>query len=296
MDKVLGDKKAICFFVLPAFLIFTIIILLPIFISAYYSVLKWDGIGKGVYIGLRNYLDLIQNANNDGFPKSVANAFTLAGLSVIIQLPLSLFFALVLARGVKGENFYRTVFFFPVIIATVAIGQLWLKVYHPTYGLLNTFLNSIGLKFLTREWLGRMDTALGAVFVPALWQYIGYHMLLLYAAAKSIPQEIYEAAKIDGASTLATAFRITIPLIMPMIKVCVTFAIIGSLKSFDLIYILTNGGPVHATEMPSTLMFNSIFRKYMYGYGSAVSVLIIAACLVLTVLIQKIFKANQVEY
>ena len=296
MDKVLGDKKAICIFVLPAFLIFGAIILLPIFISAYYSVLKWDCIGKSVYIGMRNYLDLIQNANNDGFPKSVTNAFILAGLSVVIQLPLSLFFALVLARGVKGEHFYRTVFFFPVIISTVAIGQLWLKVYHPSYGLLNTFLNSIGLKVLTREWLGRMDTALGAAFVPALWQYIGYHMLLMYAAAKSIPPEIYEAAKIDGASPTATAFRITIPLIMPMLKVCVTFAIIGSLKSFDLIYILTNGGPVHATEMPSTLMFNSIFRKYMYGYGSAVSVLIIAACLVLTVLIQKLFKADQVEY
>jgi raffinose/stachyose/melibiose transport system permease protein len=296
LDKVLGDKKAICIFVLPAFLIFAAIVLLPIFVSAYYSVLKWDGIGKGIYIGFQNYRDLFQNVNNDGFPKSVANSFILAGLSVIVQLPLSLFFALVLARGIRGENFYRTVYFFPVIISTVAIGQLWLKIYHPNYGLLNTFLSAVGLKGFTREWLGSMDTALGAAFVPSLWQYIGYHMLLLYAAAKSIPKDIYEAAKIDGASSISTAFRVTIPLIMPMIKVCVTFAIIGSLKSFDLIYILTNGGPVHATEMPSTLMFNSIFRKYMYGYGSAVSVLIIAACLVLTVVIQKFFKAEQVEY
>ncbi len=296
MDKVLGDKKAICIFVLPALIIFAAIVLLPILISAYYSVLKWDGIGRGIYIGLQNYRDLFQNVNNDGFPKSVINSFLLAGLSVFVQLPLSLFFALVLARGIKGENFYRTVYFFPVIISTVAIGQLWLKIYHPNYGLLNTFLASVGLKEMARQWLGSMDTALGSVFVASLWQYIGYHMLLLYAAAKSVPKEIYEAAKIDGASSLSSAFRVTIPLIMPMIKVCVTFAIIGSLKSFDLIYILTNGGPVHATEMPSTLMFNSIFRKYMYGYGSAVSVLIIAACLVLTVGIQKFFKAEQVEY
>ncbi len=296
MDKVLGDKKAICVFVLPALIIFAAIVLLPILISAYYSVLKWDGIGKGIYIGLQNYRDLFQNVNNDGFPKSVVNSFLLAGLSVFGQLPLSLFFALVLARGIQGENFYRTVYFFPVIISTVAIGQLWLKIYHPNYGLLNTFLAAVGLKEMARQWLGSMDTALGSVFVASLWQYIGYHMLLLYAAAKSVPKEIYEAAKIDGASSLSSAFRVTIPLIMPMIKVCVTFAIIGSLKSFDLIYILTNGGPVHATEMPSTLMFNSIFRKYMYGYGSAVSVLIIAACLVLTIGIQKFFKAEQVEY
>ena len=112
MDKVLGDKKAICIFVLPAFIIFAAIVLLPIFISAYYSVLKWDGIGKGIYIGLQNYWDLFQNVNNDGFPKSVVNSFLLAGLSVFVQLPLSLFFALVLARGIKGENFYRTVYFF----------------------------------------------------------------------------------------------------------------------------------------------------------------------------------------
>lgn len=295
MDKVFGDKKAICVMVLPAFLLFSGIVLLPIFISGYYSTLQWDGIGKGIFIGINNYVSLFQG-NNDGFIRSIANASILAGLSVFLQLPIALFFALVLARGIKGEHFYRTVYFIPVLISTVAIGQLWLKIYHPSYGLLNVFLTSIGLKSLTREWLGRMDTALVSVFIPCLWQYIGYHMLLMYTAAKSIPTDIYEAAKIDGASSIMTAFKITIPLIMPMIKVCVTFAIIGSLKSFDLIYILTNGGPVHATEMPSTVMFNSIFPKFMYGYGSAISVFIIVACLVLTVLIQKIFLVEQIEY
>jgi raffinose/stachyose/melibiose transport system permease protein len=295
MDRVLSDKRAICIFVLPAFLLFAAVILIPIFVSGYYSTLQWDGIGKGVYIGLRNYGELFQTSQ-DGFKQSVGNALILAGLSVLVQLPLALFFALTLAKGVKGENFYRTVYFIPVIIATVAIGQLWMKIYHPAYGLLNSFLRGMGLEGLTREWLGRTDTALGAALVPIVWQYIGYHMLLMYAAAKSIPNEIYEAAKIDGATALATAFRITVPLIMPTLKVCVTFAVIGSLRSFDLIYILTNGGPVHATEMPSTVMFNSIFQKYMYGYGSAISVLIILSCLALTMIIQSCFNRNPVEY
>ncbi|HYH01504.1 MAG TPA: sugar ABC transporter permease [Bacillota bacterium] len=289
MDKVLADKKAICLFVLPAFLLFAGIILLPIFVSGYYSTLQWDGIGKGIFIGLRNYVDLFQS-NPDGFHQSVGNAFVLAGLSVFVQLPLALFFALVLAKGVKGENFYRTVYFIPVIISTVAIGQLWMKIYHPSYGLLNSLLTWVGLTNLTREWLGRTDNALWSALIPVVWQYIGYHMLLMYTAAKSVPTEIYEAALIDGASATATAFKVTIPLIMPTLKVCVTFAVIGSLRSFDLIYILTNGGPVHATEMPSTVMFNAIFQKYMYGYGSAISVFIILACLILTIVIQKGFK------
>lgn len=295
MDRVLRDKKAICIFVLPALVVFAAIVLLPIFVSGYYSTLQWDGIGKGSFSGFQNYVSLFQN-NRDGFLRSIGNAFILAGCSVFIQLPLALFFALVLARGVRGENFYRTIYFVPVIISTVAIGQLWLKVYHPGYGLLNTFLAGVGLQSWTREWLGRMDTALAASFVPIVWQYIGYHMLLMYAAAKSIPGEIYEAAKIDGASPVKLALKITVPLIAPMLKVCVTFAVIGSLKSFDLIYILTNGGPVHATEMPSTVMFNSIFQKYMYGYGSAISVLIILICLAMTLVIQKIFKTDSIEY
>jgi raffinose/stachyose/melibiose transport system permease protein len=291
MDKVLADKKAICIFVLPALILFTVIVIAPIVISGYYSTLQWDGFGKGVFIGLRNYYDLFANSG-DGFPRAVANSFILAGLSVFVQLPLALLFALILSRGVKGENFYRTVYFIPVILSTVVIGQLWMKIYHPTFGLLNVFLNAIGLKGLTQAWLGSMDTALVAAFIPSVWQYIGYHMLLMYAAAKSIADDIYEAAKIDGANEWQLAWRITIPLIAPMLKVCVIFAIVGSLKSFDLVYILTNGGPAHASEVPSTLMFNTLFFKYMYGSGSSMAMFIIGECLLMTLIVQKLFKVS----
>lgn len=292
MDRFLADKKAICVFVLPAFLIFAMIVIAPIFLSSYYSTLRWDGFGQATFIGLKNFTDLFVNTA-DGFPKSIINSFILAALSVFVQLPLALFFALVLARGIKGEVFYRTVYFIPVILSTVVIGQLWMKIYHPSFGLLNIFLTSVGLKSWTHAWLGSTDTALISAFVPSVWQYIGYHMLLMYASAKSVSDDIYEAAKIDGASEVAIARHITIPLIMPMIKICVIFAVIGSLKSFDLVYILTGGGPVHASEVPSTLMFNTIFFKYMYGYGSSMAVFIIAECLLLTVTIQKLFKTEE---
>lgn len=295
MNRVLNDKRAIMIFVLPSFLLFTLIVILPIFMSGYYSMLEWDGIGEGKFIGLKNFVDLFANSS-DGFVKSVWNSLILAVLSVFVQLPIALILALVLASGVKGEGFYRTVFFIPVIISTVVIGQLWMKVYNPEYGLLNTLLNNIGLGSLTRAWLGEPETALISAFIPSVWQYIGYHMLLMYASIKSIPDEIYEAAKIDGASAINTAIQITIPLIRPIIKVCITFAIIGSLKVFDLVYILTNGGPIHSSEVPSTLMYNTIFNKYMYGSGSAMAIFIVLECLVLTIIVQKFFKAEEYTY
>ncbi|WP_139905437.1 carbohydrate ABC transporter permease [Clostridium thermarum] len=292
MDKLLRNKKAIFLFVFPALLIFAVVIILPICFSLYYSLLKWDGIGKGTFIGFKNYINLFVN-NTDGFEKAVRNSFILALLSVFIQLPLSLLMALVLSRGVKGENFFRTVYFIPVIISTVVIGQLWMKIYNANYGMLNVFLRKIGLENLAQPWLASTKTALGAAFIPIVWQYIGYHMLLMYAAIKSISPDIYEAAKIDGATEFQMASRITIPLIKPILQVCVVFAVTGSFKAFDLIYILTNGGPLHASEVPSTLMYNTIFDKYMYGYGSAMSIFIIVECLVFTLIIRKLFEGRK---
>lgn len=136
MDKILNNKKAIFIFVFPAMLLFIIAVILPIIISTYYSLLDWNGIGKSTFVGIKNYTTLFVN-NTDGFIKSVQNSFILAILSVVIQLPLSLVLALILARGIKGEGFFRTVYFIPVIISTVVIGQLFMKIYNPDYGMLN---------------------------------------------------------------------------------------------------------------------------------------------------------------
>lgn len=288
MQKLLGDKKAVFLFVFPTFLLFTVIVIVPIFFSVYYSLLKWDGFTKGIYIGFQNYKDLFVN-NVDGFPRSVVNSLILAAVSVCIQLPLSLLLALILSRGIRGERFFRTVYFIPVIISTVVIGLLWMKIYNPSYGLVNMVLNRIGLKTLANEWLANTHTALGAVFVALVWQYVGYHMLLMYASAKSIPADLFEAATIDGAGEVKMAFHITIPLMKPILRVCVVFAVIGSFKAFDLIYVMTSGGPLHATEVPTTLMYTTIFSRYKYGYGSSMAIFIIVECLLCTLLIQKLF-------
>jgi raffinose/stachyose/melibiose transport system permease protein len=261
-------------------------------LSTYYSLLSWDGIGKATFIGFKNYVNLFVN-NTDGFTKSVQNSLVLAIASVVIQLPLALSLALILARGVKGEGFFRTIYFIPVIMSTVVIGQLWMKIYNPDYGMLNIILKNIGLEKYAHAWIADPKIALFAVFVPIIWQYIGYHMLLMYAGIKSVSPDIYEAAKIDGASEFKMATAITIPLIKPILQVCVVFAVTGSFKAFDLIYIITNGGPLHASEVPSTLMYSTIFNKYMYGYGSAMSTFIIVECLVFTLIMRKLFQAKK---
>lgn len=289
MNAVFSNKKAICIFVLPTLIIFVAIVLVPIFISSYYSLLNWNGIGKGRFIGLQNYVTMFTNTRA---LNSMKNSLLFAAVSVFIQLPISLVLALILASGVKGEGFYRMVYFIPVLLSTVVVAQLWTKIYNADYGLVNTILRNVGLSRLAQDWLGQTSTALISAFIPILWQYVGYHMLLMYAGAKSISQDVFEAAKIDGASYIRTAFSITIPLMKPILKVCLVFSLIGSIKVFDMIYVLTNGGPLNATEVPSTLMYNMIFNTFQYGYGSAISVFIIIECLVFTVLVNKFFKTE----
>lgn len=294
MEKVRRNKIAICIFMLPAVVLFAMIIIIPIFMSSYYSLLDWDGITKGVFVGLDNFKELF-TSKSAGFPKTLKNAMLLAVLSTFIQLPISLFFAIILGKGVKGEKFYVAVFFIPVLISTTVIGQLWLKIYNPDYGIVNAGLKFLGLDNLTHVWLGEQNTALFAVFIPILWQYVGYHMLLMYAGVKSISPELREAAKIDGATEWGIARYVTIPLLKPIIRICVIFAVTGSLKAFDLIYVLTNGGPAHASEVPSTLMVSMIFGRNRYGFGSAIALMIIFLCFFFAILIRKMFKTEEVE-
>jgi raffinose/stachyose/melibiose transport system permease protein len=226
--------------------------------------------------------------------KALGNSLLLAVLSVFLQLPLALALALVLGKKIKGERAFLSVYFMPVLISTVVIGQLWLKIYNPEYGILNTFLRKLGYEGENIRWLGDQSIALGAVFVPTLWQYVGYHMLLLYAGVKGVSPELREAAKLDGCTDWQVNWNGVIPTIKPIIKVSVIFAVTGSLKSFDLIYVLTNGGPMKATEVPSIIMINQLFKANQYGIGSAIAVLLIILCFFFAILIGFVFKERDI--
>ena len=289
MNKLYSNKWYVIIFLLPALILFCGVLIAPIGASGYFSFFDWNGFTEKTFIGFSNYKELF-TSDSIGFMKALGNSLLLAVLSVFLQLPLALALALVLGKKIKGERAFLSVYFMPVLISTVVIGQLWLKIYNPDYGVLNVALRAVGLDNLTHIWLGEKATALGAVFVPILWQYVGYHMLLLYAGVKSVPPELREAAMLDGATDGQVNRYIVLPYIKPIIKISVIFAVTGSLKSFDLIYVLTNGGPLHATEVPSTLMISMLFLRNRYGMGSTIAVLLIILCFAFALLINLVFK------
>ena len=285
-------------FLAPGLILFVGVLVAPIALSAYYSLFDWNGFGTKTFIGFSNYKELF-TSEDIKFLLALKNSLLLAVLSVFIQLPLSLALALALGKGIKGERLFLSVFFAPVLISTVVIGQLWLKIYNPDYGLLNQLLRAVNLEDDIMRWsgdtkdilwLGNVKIALGAVFVPTLWQYVGYHMLLMYAGVKGVPIDLREAAMLDGASQGQVNRYIVIPYIKPILKISVIFAVTGSLKSFDLIYVLTNGGPLHSTEVPSTLMISMLFLRNRYGMGSTIAVMLIVLCFAFALLIGAAFK------
>ena len=292
MNKMYSNKRHILIFLLPALVLFCGVLIAPIGASTYFSFFDWSGLGEKTFIGVQNYVELF-TSDAIGFLKALRNSLLLAALSVFLQLPLALGLALTLGKKIKGERTFLSIYFMPVLVSTVVIGQLWLKIYNPDYGILNVFLRAVGLEKWTRIWLGTKETALGSVFVPTLWQYVGYHMLLLYAGVKSVPPELREAAMLDGATDGQVNRYIVLPYIKPIIRISVIFAVTGSLKSFDMIYVLTNGGPLHATEVPSTLMINMLFLRNRYGMGSTIAVLLIVLCFGFALLISAMFREEE---
>ncbi len=292
MNKKTADIKkgiTIFLFLLPSLFLFVSILIAPIAVSVYRSTYDWNGFSEGTFIGINNYIELFTNGSIK-FMTALKNSMILAFFSVFVQLPFSLFLALLLGRRPKRERFFLSVFFMPVLISTVVIGQLWLKIYNPDYGLLNRFLDAVNLGTLKHVWVGDVKTALGSVVVPTIWQYIGYHMLLMYAGVKGVSTDLREAAMLDGASPWQVDRFIVIPIIKPIIRVSVIFAVTGSLKTYDLVRILTEGGPFQTTEVPSTILENMLFLRNRYGMGSTISVMLILLCFAFALAITAIFR------
>lgn len=284
----MSNKLAITIYVLPALFIVIALIFMPIVLTGYYGLMKWDGIGEMTFVGLDNYVKLIKDMK---FWESAYHSLLLAIFSTLSLLGY-LVVALVLTSKIKGSNLLRKIYLIPMLLSSVAIAQLWLKIYHPTNGVLNSFLSSLGVKE-PPLWLADPNIVLYAIFIPILWQYAGFYILIYYAALKNVPEAIIEAARIDGASPWQIAWRVKVPLISGVIKVTVVLAIVGSLKYFDLIYVMTNGGPNGASEVMASYMYKTAFASYDYGYGSAIGFFLLLICLVVTWLIRRLTVSKQ---
>lgn len=283
MDKVMSNKKMIALYVLPSLLLILVLVYIPILLTGYYGLHEWNGIGAMKFIGLDHYKELLQDSL---FWSSAWHSLLLAffsGLSLIVYLAV----AMVVAGRIKGANLFRKIYLVPMLLSSVAIAQLWLRMYHPTNGVINSFLTSIGFED-PPAWLAEPSLVLIALFIPILWQYAGFYILIYYSALKNIPTSLEEAAKIDGATGIQIALRIKLPLIMEVIKVTIVLSLVGSLKYFDLIYVMTGGGPNGSSEVMASYMYSEAFKSYDFGYGSAIGFFLLIICLVVTWIIRKL--------
>ena len=273
----MGNKKTIALFVLPAFIIYAIFALFPIAYNIYMSLFQTDLMSGMKFVGLGNYIGLFKDRT---FQKALSNNILMVIGSLIAHMPLAMFFANAIYKKIKGSAFFQTVFFLPSVICGVAVGLTWTFIYNGNYGLLNAFLKFIGLGSLTQVWLANKNAAMICIIVVIMWQYVGYHMVIQLAAMRNIDGSFYEAAEIDGATGWQQFKYITFPMIKPILKVDAVLIITGSLKYYDLVAVMTSGGPNHATEVMSTYMYYEAFNVLKYGYASAIGVILMILCMV----------------
>lgn len=273
------------FFLLPALVIYALFVLAPIADSFHLSLLHWPAPGADpVFAGLQNFRRLLRDAV---FWSALWHNVLLLVLSLLIQLPLALFLAVLLSYPTRGQVLFRTAFFAPMIMPSVAIAVLWLNVYLPEQGLLDGLIRLADADF-AHGWLSTPQTALFCVFVTVCWRYTGFHMVLFLAGMAAIPRPLYEAARLDGAGEWQVCRRITLPLLRPMIRIAAVLSVIGSLKYFDLVYMMAGGAPEASRELLATYIYRLAFASGQgrFGYGSAAAVLLFLLALVVTVGLQ----------
>lgn len=291
MNKVLGNKKSIAVFVLPAFIVYAIFALFPIAYNIYISLFDTDLMSGMKFVGLKNYILLLSDKT---FIHAFCNNILLVIGSLIAHMPLAIFFANAIFKKIKGSAFFQSVFFLPSVICGVAVGLTWTFVYNGNYGLLNAFLRVIGLGSLEQVWLSDKNLALFCIMVVVMWQYVGYHMIIQLAAMRNIDASLYEAASIDGASAWKQFTNITFPMIKPILKIDAVLIITGSLKYYDLVAVMTGGGPNHATEVMSTYMYYQAFNILKYGYACAIGVVLMLLCVCSVGISNKVFRTESV--
>jgi raffinose/stachyose/melibiose transport system permease protein len=290
MKRVLGNKKAILLFVFPALLLYSIIVILPVAWSLYYSLYEGSPGLKWNFVGFKNYLRLFTDKNFiNALVVNLKYIFIVMAGQVGLGLCLALFFRFWLT---KFKNVVRTLVFFPVVLPTVAVGQLFVKIYEiqPNYGLLNSILDNLGLHHLVQPWIGQSSTALGALSVMDIWVAMGFYSVIFYGALLDIPGEIIEAAKIDGCNAINLFRRLLAPLLRPIIITSLIFSFTGTVKMFESALALTKGGPGAATRSLSMYMYNVSFSFGKVGYGSVIAVFIFLLCVVGAKIINKFDK------
>jgi ABC-type sugar transport system permease subunit len=281
-------------FVLPAFALFAVFVLVPLGASFYYGFMHWDGLTAPHWAGLANYMRAFRDSI---YLRSYVHVSLYVLGTLVVEVAFGLFMAVLLESNRPGFSLFRVLCFSPMVMSLVAAGLLWAFVYDLRFGLLNAFLEGIGLGGLAQAWLANPKTALAAVTIVSGWRFSGFYMVIFLAALKRIPASLREAAMLDGAGGFQLFFRITLPLLRETVMVAVLLAVAEGLSVFDLFYTMTNGQPFNATEVPATWIIKQAFDHNQMGYGVALTVLMLFAVGIISLLYLRLTRSQRVtEY
>ncbi len=287
------NKVAICVFALPALILFTLFVIYPMLPQIVMSFQKHDGLSSQGFVQFDNYLKVLKSQS---FWVSFKNTWIVVFFSACVSIPISLIFALLMN---SSNGFCKWLFkfasVFPAVLSVTVIAQMWVAIYDPEWGLLNSILESLGLESLQHSWLTDKSTVITCISFAYLWQYIGINALILYTGIRSIPEQYFEAATLDGAGFWRASFRITVPLLSDVIKYVLVVSTMGSLAQFAHVRIMTAGGPGFTSRTMIYEMYYQAFTRSDYGVGSAIAVLFIIQCLVVTFVINKIIRRNPAD-
>ena len=288
MKNLFSDKKTIAILVVPGLAIMLFAIAIPLVISLVLSFVKWAGFGPMNFIGMDNYIRLMK----DGlFWRSLYNVLLLIIITIFVQNVFAFFVASLLTKlSAKTSQFLRTVYFIPATLSLVVVTKLWVNIFHPGYGMLNKIIQFFGFGQVQIAWLGNTNTAIWAIIWIMIWQGFGWAVLFFYSGLLTVPKELEEAALVDGAGKLQIMLHVVLPNMIPVIQSIIIIDVISSLKQMEMVFLSTEGGPGGTTQFLAVYLYQRAFRYGEYGYGNSISVLFVLLAVVLTVIIQRIFK------
>jgi sn-glycerol 3-phosphate transport system permease protein len=283
-----GRRDALVFlaFVAPNFVLLGVFTFWPVFYSLYLSLLKWNMVAKTrPFVGLANYAAM---ATDPVFWLVLRNTLLLAAGTVFIKLALALALAVALNRRMAGRALYRAIIFSPTFTTSVAVAMVWSWILDPNFGLLRVFLNAVGLA--SPNWLGDVHWALPAVMIVTIWSGLGYDMVIFLAGLQGIPAELYDAARVDGAGPLGVFRRITFPLLSPTTFFLLVISIVGALRAFDVVAVMTGGGPLNSSNVYVLYLYQNAFKWFRAGYASALALVLFVLILLITVAQMRLSK------
>ncbi|MBN1501828.1 MAG: sugar ABC transporter permease [Spirochaetes bacterium] len=280
--SLLYNKRLVAYsFLLPNFIGFAVFTLIPVVFALALSLMNWDGANEITFAGLKNFRELI---SDETFRISLLNTFYYSAGTVPLTIICSLGLALLLNQPIKGRNAIRAVYFFPYVASLVAVAVVWNMILNPTMGPVNEILQKVFHIAKPPRWSASVDWAMPTVIIVSIWKNMGYYMIIYLAGLQGIPRELYEAAKVDGAGNLQCFFRITLPMLTPSTFFVSIMLTISCFKIFDLIFVMTGGGPGRATNVLVVHAYNVAFKNFNFGYSSAISLVLFIIVLCITII------------